>query len=33
LLACTAVGLAFGVYPARRAAWLDPATGFRGRSG
>ena len=33
LLACTAIGLAFGVYPARKAAHVDPATSIRGRAG
>jgi len=33
LLACTAIGLAFGVYPARKAAHVDPATSIRGRTG
>jgi len=31
LVACTAVGLAFGAYPARKAAHIDPATTLRGR--
>jgi putative ABC transport system permease protein len=31
VLACTAVGIAFGVQPARRAARIDPATSLRGR--
>jgi ABC-type antimicrobial peptide transport system permease subunit len=30
--ACTVVGLAFGVQPARRAAHLDPATSLSGRA-
>jgi putative ABC transport system permease protein len=33
LLACTAIGLAFGVFPARKAAHVDPATSIRGRAG
>jgi putative ABC transport system permease protein len=32
LLACTAVGIAFGVQPARKAAHIDPATTLRGRA-
>jgi putative ABC transport system permease protein len=31
-LACTAVGIAFGVQPARKAAHIDPATTLRGRA-
>jgi ABC-type antimicrobial peptide transport system permease subunit len=31
LVACTAVGLAFGAYPARKAAHIDPAATLRGR--
>jgi putative ABC transport system permease protein len=31
LAVCTAVGLLFGVYPARKAAHIDPATILRGR--
>jgi putative ABC transport system permease protein len=30
--ACTAVGLLFGVYPARKAAHIDPAATLRGRT-
>jgi putative ABC transport system permease protein len=30
--ACTVVGLAFGVQPARKAAHLDPAASLRGRA-
>jgi putative ABC transport system permease protein len=33
LMACTAIGLAFGVYPARKAALVDPAASIRGRTG
>ncbi len=29
---CVAIGLAFGVHPARRAAGVDPATSLRGRA-
>ena len=32
LVACTAVGLAFGAYPARKAAHIDPAATLRGRT-
>jgi putative ABC transport system permease protein len=32
LAACTLVGLAFGVQPARKAAHLDPAASLRGRA-
>jgi ABC-type antimicrobial peptide transport system permease subunit len=32
LLACTVVGLAFGAYPARKAAHIDPAATLRGRT-
>jgi putative ABC transport system permease protein len=31
-LACIAVGIAFGVQPARKAAHIDPATSLRGRA-
>jgi ABC-type antimicrobial peptide transport system permease subunit len=31
-LACVAVGIAFGVQPARKAAHIDPATTLRGRA-
>jgi putative ABC transport system permease protein len=31
-LACTVVGIAFGVQPARKAARIDPATTLRGRA-
>jgi putative ABC transport system permease protein len=31
-LACTGVGIAFGVQPARKAAHIDPATTLRGRA-
>ena len=31
-VACTAVGLAFGVQPARKAAHLDPAASLSGRA-
>jgi putative ABC transport system permease protein len=30
--ACMAIGLAFGVHPARKAAGVDPATSLRGRA-
>jgi putative ABC transport system permease protein len=33
LIACTVTGLAFGVYPARKAALVDPAANIRGRTG
>jgi ABC-type antimicrobial peptide transport system permease subunit len=32
LVACTVLGLVFGVYPARKAAHIDPATTLRGRT-
>jgi putative ABC transport system permease protein len=32
LVACTALGLAFGAYPARKAAHVDPAATLRGRT-
>jgi putative ABC transport system permease protein len=32
MLACTAVGLVFGVQPARKAAHIDPAASLRGRA-
>jgi putative ABC transport system permease protein len=32
VLACMAVGIAFGVQPARKAAHIDPATTLRGRA-
>jgi putative ABC transport system permease protein len=31
-LACTGIGIAFGVQPARKAAHIDPATTLRGRA-
>ena len=31
-VACMSIGLAFGVYPARKAAHIDPATTLRGRT-
>jgi len=31
-VACTVLGLVFGVYPARKAAHIDPATTLRGRT-
>jgi ABC-type antimicrobial peptide transport system permease subunit len=32
VLACMAVGIVFGVQPARKAAHIDPATTLRGRA-
>jgi putative ABC transport system permease protein len=32
LVACTAIGLTFGVHPARKAAGVDPAVTLRGRA-
>jgi putative ABC transport system permease protein len=32
LIACVAVGLVFGIHPARRAARVDPASSLRGQA-